>query len=345
MLHDGLYMADVAEPLGETTSTAVTADTAATPSSSSVETSTTTPATAGDTAVATDARSVWKELAAKSEGTPPDAPPDPSLAQAATQPDGPPEAPGSLPTNGAIPLDRHKAVVTNTRRKTLAEYGIEETTQPKDVSTAVSLYGWLQKDPRGFVRMVQSQLGEDTTASAAAPVAKPVEDVEPEPDIPLQDGRWTRSADNLREWHKWSARQIQQQFEQTYGPIRDEHEERKLTEKRVVEADHIVAHAAAQWPRFNQLRPQIREYIDKHYPKGQRLPPTALQDAYIAVDREHGVQLLRAQWDAERSGQLTRKASASTVQPGAPRPSTPRPDSELSTREIAKQEWRKLAAG
>jgi hypothetical protein len=318
---------------------------AAPPSPAPADSSPSTSAPAGDTAVATDARSVWKELSTKSECTPPDAPPDPSLAQAATQPDGSSEAPGSLPTNGAIPLDRHKAVVTNTRRKTLAEYGIEETTQPRDVSTAVSLFGWLQKDPRGFVRMVQSQLGEDAQAQPAAPAPKPAEDVEPEPDIPLRDGRWTRSADNLREWHKWSARQIGQQFEETYGPIRDEHEDRKLAEGRVAEASHIVAHAAAQWPRFNQLRPQIKEYIDRHHPKGQRLPPTALQDAYIAVDREHGEKLLRAQWDAERAGQLTRKASASTVQPGAPRPSTPRPDSELSTREIAKQEWRRLAAG
>jgi hypothetical protein len=315
---------------------------AAPPSPAPADSSPSTSAPAGDTAVATDARSVWKELAAKSEGTPPDAPPDPSLAQAATQPDGPPEAPGSLPTNGAIPLDRHKAVVTNTRRKTLAEYGIEETTQPKDVSTAVSLYGWLQKDPRGFVRMVQSQLGEDATASAAAPVAKPAEDVEPEPDIPLTDGRATFSAERLREWQQWHARQLTKQFDEKYGPIRDEHELNKLTATRRAEATNLVSQAAEQWPRFAQLRPHIKQIIAAQ--KGP-LTPTSLYDAYIAADREHGEKILRAQWDAERSGQLTRKASASTVQPGAPRPSTPRPDSELSTREIAKQEWRRLAAG
>lgn len=343
MLHDGLYMADVAEPLGETTSTAVTADTAATPSSSSVETSTPTPATAGDTAVATDAASVYRELqAAKSDGTPPDAPPDPSLAQAATQPDGTSEAPGSLPNNGAIPLDRHKAVVTNTRRKTLAEYGIEETTQPKDVSTAVSLYGWLQKDPRGFVRMVQSQLGEDATAPAAQPAPTPVEDVEPEPDVPLADGRFVYSAEQLRARDLWRERKLMAQFDEKYGPIRDEHELNKLTATRRAEAQSLVSQAAEQWPRFAQLKPHIKQIIAAH--RGP-LTPTALYDAYIAADREHGEKILRAQWDAERSGQLTRKASASTVQPGAPRPSTPRPDSELTTRDIIRQEARRLAAG
>lgn len=337
-------MADVAEPLGETTSTAVTADTAATPTSSSVETSTPTEATAGDTAVATDARSVFREMqAAKSEGTPPDAPPDPSLAQAATQPDGSPEAPGSqLPTNGAIPLDRHKAVVTNTRRKTLAEYGIEETTQPKDVSTAVSLYGWLQKDPRGLVRMIQSQLGEDTTAQPAAPAPTPAEDPEPEPDVPLSDGRFVYSAKQLAARDEWRERRLMAKFDEKYGPIRDEHELNKLTATRRAEAQSLVAQAAERWPRFAQLRPHIKQIIAAH--QGP-LTPTALYDAYIAADREHGEKLLRAQWDAERSGQLTRKASASTVHPGAPRPSTPRPDSELTTREIIRQEARRLAAG
>jgi len=330
--------------------TPLTADTpstdtaqAAPPSPASADSSPSTSVTAGDTAVATDAASVFRELqAAKSDGTPPDTPPDPSLAQAATQPDGTSEAPGSLPNTGAIPLDRHKAVVTNTRRKALAEYGIEETTQPKDVSTAVSLYGWLQKDPRGFVRMVQSQLGEDATAPAAAPTAKPVEDVEPKADIPLTDGRATFSEERLREWQQWHARQLTKQFDEKYGPIRDEHELNKLTTARKAEATHLVTQAAEQWPRFAQLKPHIKKIIANH--KGP-MTPTALYDAYIAADREHGEKILRAQWDAERSGQLTRKASASTVQPGAPRPSTPRPDSELTTRDIIRQEARRLAAG
>jgi hypothetical protein len=251
-----------------------------------------------------------------------------------------------------IPVHRHKAVLTNQRRETLARFGIEEVQQadgsfvpsvkPEEVKTAVSLFGWLQKDPRGFVRMVQSQLGEDAQAQPAAPVAKPAEDVEPEPDIPLADGRATMSVDRLREWNAWNERRLTKQFDEKYGPIRDEHELNKLTATRRAEATHLVTQAAEQWPRFAQLRPHIKQIIAAH--KGP-LTPTSLYDAYIAADREHGEKLLRAQWDAERAGQLTRKASASTVQPGAPRPSTPRPDSELSTREIAKQEWRRLAAG
>jgi hypothetical protein len=251
-----------------------------------------------------------------------------------------------------IPVHRHKAVLTNQRRETLARFGIEEVQQadgsfvpsvkPEEVKTAVSLFGWLQKDPRGFVRMVQSQLGEDAQAQPAAPAAKPVEDPEPEPDIPLQNGQFVYSAEQLRARDQWRERKLMAQFDEKYGPIRDEHELNKLTATRRAEATGLVTQATEQWPRFAQLKPHIRKIIADH--KGP-LTPTALYDAYIAADREHGERLLREKWDAERSGQLTRKASASTVQPGAPRPSTPRPDSELTTREIAKQEWRKLAAG
>jgi hypothetical protein len=316
---------------------------AAPPSPASTDSTPSPSVPAGDTAGATDARSVWKELATKSDGTPPDTPPDPSHAQAATQPDGTPEAPGSLPNAGAIPLDRHKAVVTNTRRKTLAEYGIEETTQPKDVSTAVSLYGWLQKDPRGFVRMVQSQLGEDArTAPAAAPATpQPVEDPEPEPDIPLADGRYVYSAEQFRKAREWHERQLLKQVDERYGPLRDAHEQQTLTVARQREAQSLVS-AAAKWPMFDKLRPHIKALIAAQ--QGP-LSQTSLHDAYITAYRDHGQKMLREEWDAERSGQLTRKASASTVQPGAPRPSTPRPDSELTGREIARQEWRRAAAG
>lgn len=325
----------------------------AAPPSPAVPDSPSSSVSAGDTAVATDARSVFRELqGAKSEGTPPDTPPDPSNAQAAIQPDGSPEAPGSLPTNGAIPLDRHKAVMTSTRRRALEEFGIEETVQadgsrvpsikPDEVKTAVNLLRWLQKDPRGLVRMVQGQLGEDAPASAAAPPPKPAEDPEPEPDVPLQDGRFVYSAAQLRKRDEWRERKLMAQFDEKYGPIRDEHELNKLKATHTSEARSLVQQATANWPRFAQLKPHIAKIIASH--QGP-LTNTSLYDAYIAADREHGEPLLRAKWDAERSGQLTRKASASTVQPGAPRPSTPRPDSELTTRDIIRQEARRLAAG
>jgi hypothetical protein len=342
-------MADVAEPLGETTSTAVTADTAATPSPSSVETSTPTPVTAGDTAVATDARSVFREMqAAKSDGTPPDTPPDPSLAQAATQPDGSSEAPGSLPNRGPIPFDRHQAVLTRTRnevsekarRETLAEFGIAEGVTPKVVAHGVNLARMLSENPQLFLQIVQSQLGVDA-APAAAAAPKPAEDPEPEPDIPLTDGRATFSADQLRAWHQWHERKLAAQMDAKYGPIRDAHEQQTLSVARQREAQSLVS-AAAKWPLFDKLRPHVKALIAAQ--QGP-LTPTSLHTAYITAYAQHGEKMRRDEWEAERSGQLTRKASASTVQPGAPRPSTPRPDSELTTREIIRQEARRLAAG
>jgi hypothetical protein len=293
------------------------------------------------------------QQAGKSEGTPPDAPQDPSSAQAAIAPDETPEAPGSLPTQGSIPVHRHKAVVTNKRREALAEYGIEESVQadgtitrsiePQYVRNAVALAQLVEKDPRRALRIIQSAMGEEAVATAAPspPAEKPAEDPEPQPDIELSDGRFVMSHERQREWMAWNQRQLTQQLEKTYGPIRDEHEFNKLKSAQTVEAKNIVAHATAQWPRFAQLKPYIAKIIGAHTGP---MTQTSLYDAYIAADREHGEKILRQQWEAERTGQLTRKAAASTVQPGAPRPSTPRPDSELTSRDIVKQEYRRYQA-
>jgi hypothetical protein len=284
--------------------------------------------------------------AAKSDGTPSDAPPDPSLAQAATQPDGTSEAPGSLPNRGPIPFDRHQAVLTRTRnevgeqarRKTLDEFGIGGLSA-EEVRTGVTMLQSLKRGGVGFLDYLRNQIDPQAAAAPAAP--KPAEDVEPEPDIPLADGRATMSVERLREWNAWNERRLTKQFDEKYGPIRDAHEQQTLTVARQREAQSLVS-AAAKWPMFDKLRPHVKAIIAA---QSGPLTQTSLHDAYITAYRDHGQKMLRDEWEAERSGQLTRKASASTVQPGAPRPSTPRPDSELTTREIIRQEARRLAAG
>ena len=227
------------------------------------------------------------------------------------------------------------------RRETLAEFGIAEGLSPEEVRTGVTMLQSLKRGGVGFLDYLRSQI--DPQAAPAASPQKPaaVEDPEPEPDVPLQDGRFVYSAEQLRKRDEWRERKLMAQFDEKYGPIRDEHELNKLKATHTIEAKGLIAQATKEWPRFTQLKPHIAKIIQA----AGRMTPTILYDAYIAADREHGEKLLRAQWDAERSGQLTRKAGASTVQPGAPRPSTPRPDSELTTRDIIRQEARRLAAG
>jgi hypothetical protein len=226
------------------------------------------------------------------------------------------------------------------RRETLAEFGIAEGVTPKVVAHGVNLARMLSENPKLFLQIVQSQLGAEAAPAATAP-PKPAEDPEPEPDIPLTDGRATFSADQLRAWHQWHERKLQAQMDAKYGPIRDAHEQQTLTVARQREAQSLVS-AAAKWPMFDKLKPHVKAIIAA---QSGPLTQTSLHDAYITAYRDHGQKMLREEWEAERSGQLTRKASASTVQPGAPRPSTPRPDSELTTREIIRQEARRLAAG
>jgi hypothetical protein len=344
-------MADVAPSApAETTSTASAADTAVTPSTSTTETPSVTSTESTGDMVSAAAEIYHRHAAAESPSAAPSEPTPP--AQAATAPAPTPETPADVPpTRGPIPFDRHKAVITNTRnearRETLTEFGIADNMSAKDVSTGLNLVRLLNENPALFVQMVQSQLGgaaTPATAPAAAATPKPAEDPEPEPDIPLQDGRFTRSADNLREWHQWNARQMQAQFDKTYGPIRDAHELQQLQVRAQAEAKQLVG-TAKQWPLFTELKPYIATALKDH--RGP-LTATSLHDAYITAFQQHGVRLQREGWERERNGlrvdELNRKAGAATARPGAPQPLTPRTTRDKSMVEVATEIWRQAGA-
>lgn len=307
------------------------------PPSSSPETPTTSDTT-GD--MVSKAGEIFDRLAA--EDAPSPAPsPTRSPAQAAIAPDAKAEAPTvETQTRGPIPFDRHQAVVTNTRRKTLSEFGIEEQATPEEVRTAIGLLKWAKADARGMVRAIQSQIGDEVASPAAAP-SKPAEaeDPEPEPDIPLQDGRAVYSAEQQKAWLKWNSRQERAAAE------REAREHESLTVNRRVEARNAVAEATT-WPFFNELRPKIKELLAA-VPK-ERWSQAALHQAYLTVYKTDGVRLQREAWqkeqDAARVSQLQRKSAASSVQPTAAQPVTPKPHSQKSMRERATEIYDRMAA-
>jgi hypothetical protein len=337
-------MADVAlSAPAETTSTAVTADTAATPSSSSAETpSVTSTESTGDMVSA--AAEIYQRLAAEESPSPAPSEPTPP-AQAATAPAPTPETPAEATTRGPIPFDRHKAVITNTRneasaearKKTLEEFGIAEGVTPKVVAHGVNLARMLSENPKLFLQIVQSQLGME--AAPAAPAPKPAEDPEPEPDVPLTDGRFVYSADQQKAWMQWRTRQERAEAE------REAKDRETITANRKVEAHHAVAEAQT-WPLFNELRPKVRELLER-VPK-ERWTNAALYQAYLQVYKTDGMRLQRESWERERNGQrvdeLNRKAGAATVRPGAPQPLTPRATKDKSFEEVAREIYHRAGA-
>lgn len=273
---------------------------------------------------------------ADASGSPPDAPPDPSAqARAARAPDGPSEA-GSQPrpSNGFVPTADHISAVENARKKgredALAEakqkWGWADGLNQADVQTSSRMYAWLQQDPRRFIAFVQNQLGPDGQSAAAAPA-----DPEPEPDIPLTDGRFVYSAERMREWQAWNRRQLTQEFEKTYGPTRDRVQLQTLAANAAQEMSGMVAQARAEWPLFADNEAEIKAAIKKDE---RPITATTLHDAYLTVLRTVGLKKAQDRWEAERTGRLQQKAAATTVAPGAPRAVTPRADREKSTREI-----------
>lgn len=297
---------------------------------------------AGETAA-----EVWKELSASSE-SPSDAPPPaPSPnAQAARTPDGSPEATDSaLPApKGYIPADRHQAVVTRTRREAREEverelkqkYGWAEAYKdPKEVERAHSLWNWLHRDPDGLIAFIQQQTARHAPAKPEPPPPPP------EPDYETADGQRFYTAEGLARRMEYERQQWDQAVNERLKPLGELQQRIQLADLRQqanTEAASILQECRSTLPMFKELEPDIKALMLQR-------PELDHNAAYNRVFAQKGATKMRESWEAERAGQLSRKAAASSINPSAPRPATPRPDSELSTRDIVKQEWyRRLQA-
>lgn len=288
--------------------------------------------------------------AAASSDSPPDAPPNaPSPhAQAARTPDGSLEATDSaLPAQrGFIPADRHQAVVTRTRREAREEvereykqkFGWAEAYKdPKEVEHAHSLWNWLHRDPDGLIAFIQQQQARHAPAKPEPPAPPPDADYE------TADGQRFYTADGLARRLEYERQQWEQTVNERLKPLGELQQRIQLADlrqKASTEASTILQECRSTLPLFRELEPDIKALMLQQ-------PHLDHNAAYNRVYATKGLAKQREVWEAERAGQLSRKAAASSINPSAPRPATPRPDSELSTREIAKQEWyrRMQAAG
>lgn len=299
--------------------------TSATPISSEAAPSSTSDSSLRSTADETAA--VFRQMTeAGAPGSSPGASPAPSDPnRPARGADGTAEA--DAPVHGEAPPARIQAAVKNAREQATreAEQAFHQRYGPaSELDSGVKLFRALQQDPRGFLAFLQSQLTAQGVPDAPAAPAPPQE---PTPDLEFEDGRKAYSADQLRKWQEWHSAQLQTKLDEKFGPMLQEHALTKLQVSAKHEAQQIITKLRAEWPMFSELEEDIKDRMLKD---GQ----LSHYDAYIAALRDKGLPSLREQATADRTGQLQRKAAASTVQPGAARPATPRTDRQKTTREL-----------
>jgi len=247
----------------------------------------------------------------------------------------------SLLASGSMPVDRHKAVLTNARNKTRAE--VEASVRQRygwvddlkvDRSRAEQALGLMQAldaNPEQAIRTLAHALG--ITLTPPPPPSEP--EGPPGPDVRLEDGSEFYSAAQLGKLNAWKDAQVDQKLaamrqavDQQYRPLIEERHFAQLKAHATAEATTTLAECRASWPSFASLETDIKARM-------QADPALSLDRAYIKAFAAKGLPALQAAHATDRASQLQRKAAASNPGPGAARPVTPLRYNERSTRDIA----------
>lgn len=295
---------------------------------------------ADDLAGAPAATSASDDIAATVASHFPDASADSSSAPPAQEPESSPPpaiegaAPGSTdaPT-GPIPLDRHREILDNARRKAREDaeqeyrqkFGWAEQYQPESVSQMKQVWDWMQANPQQFIETFQKLV----------PPQAPAPEGPPGPDWRLEDGTLFYSAPQMQKLLEYQARQLRDQLDQEYGPIKQRVVEQEIGERAKREAGTLVGQARQHWPMFGDLEPDIKQAMAADH-------AISLHDAYIRVLRERGLKMQEDRIRSEYGAQLQRKADASTTPPRTPS-STPTSRTSLETRDLVTMEFDRLA--
>lgn len=183
---------------------------------------------------------------------------------------------------GPIPLDRHKAVIENTRKKAAEEalkqydwvqkYGDAQAAQQR-----LAVTEWMERDPVGFLRTYAANQGIDPRTlfpqEQAAPAPKAEEP--PQPDILLENGQMTYSTERLQQLLAYQERQLSTRFERELAPIKQERAITQLQIQATGKAKQEIA-AARNWPGFHDNQADIKAFLEANQ-------SATLRDAYIAV--------------------------------------------------------------
>jgi len=255
----------------------------------------------------------------------------------------------SLLASGSMPVDRHKAVLTNARRKTREEveaaarqrYGwVDDLKVDRSrAEQALGLMQALDANPEQAIRTLAHALGIPLT-----PPATPEPQGPPRADVVTEDGREFYSAPQLAKLNAWNEAQLDQKLaamrqavDQQYRPLIEERHLNQLKAHATVEATTTLAKCRSRWPAFSTLETDIKARM-------QADPSLDLRDAYIEAYADVALPRLQTAASTDRVSQLQRKAAASNPGPGAARPVTPLRYAERSTRDIAAEVFARAGA-
>jgi hypothetical protein len=290
--------------------------------------------------VLTATQEAFAELSAAPEASPAseshDATPD-STTEQATPAEAPSDTSASPATEGSedakatdetstgpIPLDRHKSILEKTREEYEQKLARFKDIDPDSWRERLAAFEAAERDPLAFHRAFEQMLRSDsryahqfTQQVAQAKEQTQTEDVEPAPDILLEDGRLTYSNKQLAAYHDWRERKLIRKFEGDYGPLKQRHEIVQRNEQIHREAASQLHVARKEWEGFSEYESEIADILEKD---GR----ATLQSAYNRVLHS---KVTAAKVDKAKIEQETRERLIAEMQ-GKPRANTEVPNGE-----------------
>ena len=205
---------------------------------------------------------------------------------------------------GPIPFDVHETSLKNAREKAVAEakpqieqeirqqYQWAEAIEPADREELHALYRGLKTDLIGTLttlidnasqhpdhaKTLRSQAARLLSAARRVQGESATDDDEPQPDIPLEDGRAVFSAEQLAKRDAWRERRLMAQFDQKLQPFQQDREN-AIAHSRKAEAwqraDSLLK-TMREKPHFTEHEQDIAALMDSH-------PDWSLEAAYNEV--------------------------------------------------------------
>jgi len=287
---------------------------------------------------------------------------------ATTQPTGTETATSTTPAKptGPIPFDVHKTALENARTKAREEYEAEwkpyEWAKQVDQEQFLELLGIVQRsrtDPVGYVQeYIQSLQAHPIHGAALRSLAGralaaargqqgQAQDQEPQPDIPLEDGRYLYSAEQQARRDAWREQRLLAQLEQKYAPAFKSVEQMQAREAEAQQMRAADTFAGslygnlAKMQGFEENKAEIAAFVKNH-------PFTSDHPAEVeavALRAYNSIVLPKLLTNANRAvlTQIEQKAQANTVDPSRARTSAPKTMEEMSVSEALSYELSKAA--
>jgi hypothetical protein len=301
-----------------------------------------TPASPDPTPPKSFREAITRELAledASTEGEP--------ATTAQETPEVTPEVPTSKPARkaGPIPFEVHEKALANAREKTRAEVTPEvETTlrkeyawadpiQTEDRQELTALYQGLKTDLIGTLTTLIERASQHPDHAEALKAqatrlmhaaqrvqGEPVpEDVEPEPDIPLEDGRAVYSAEQQRRRDGWLMRQVSAQFDQKLQPFQQDRD--RLAHDQRMRAAYAGASALLE---TYKTKAHFMEHKDDILALMKKDPALTLDGAYNEVLLTKVLPTASHDGRAAALADIHHKATAGSLNPQSTTTTQPR---------------------